>query len=61
MMLDLAINFIIGLTLIGVPSYFFYRIGVDTGIKRGLRLQVLRGWEAGGAIDREEAKQPPPD
>jgi len=60
-MLNLAINFFIGLALIGIPSYIFYRVGIQAGIQRGLRLQVLRGWEAGGAIDREEAKRPPSD
>lgn len=56
-MLELTINFFIGLALIGVPSYLFYRIGIDAGIKRGIRLQIFRGWKSGGAIDAEEANQ----
>ncbi len=56
--MDLTINFFIGLALIGVPSYLFYKIGVDAGIKRGIRLQIFRGWQSGGAIDAEEAKKP---
>ena len=59
-MLDLAINFFIGLALIGVPSYLFYKIGIDDGIKRGIRLQIFREWKSGGVIDAEEAKKPRP-
>lgn len=53
-MWDIAINFLIGLALISAPSYFFYRIGVNAGIRRGVRQQIFREWHAAGALEKAE-------
>ena len=56
-MLDLAINFIIGLAIVGIPSYAFYKIGVDAGIQRGIRRQILRELTLSGIVERAEPRQ----
>lgn len=56
-MLDLAINFIIGLAIVGIPSYAFYKIGVDAGIQRGIRRQILRELTLSGIVERADPPQ----
>ncbi|HPE60003.1 MAG TPA: hypothetical protein PLB10_06670 [Thiolinea sp.] len=53
-MLDLVINFIFGLAIVGIPSYVFYRLGVDAGIQRGVRRQLLRELTMCGIIEKTE-------
>lgn len=55
-MWDLAINFIIGLIVIGIPSYVFYRVGIDAGIERGVRRQLLRELTLSGIVEMAEPK-----
>jgi len=50
-MTDLIPNFIFGVVIIGVPCYIFYRLGMDNGIKRGVRRQVLRTLMKNRVID----------
>ena len=56
-MLDMAINFILGLVIIGIPSYAFYRLGIDAGIERGVRRQLLRELTLSGIIEMAEPEQ----
>ena len=56
-MLDLVINFAIGLTIIGIPSLAFYKIGMDAGIERGIRRQILRELTLNGIIEQADPKQ----
>ena len=55
-MLDMAINFILGLIIIGIPSYVFYRLGIDAGIERGVRRQLLRELTLSGIVEMAEPK-----
>ncbi|MGB0847879.1 MAG: hypothetical protein ACPGSM_14195 [Thiolinea sp.] len=55
-MLDLIINFLIGLTIIGIPSLAFYKIGVDAGIERGERRQILKELALSGIIEQADGK-----
>jgi hypothetical protein len=55
-MWDMAINFIIGLVVIGIPSYVFYRVGIDAGIERGVRRQLLRELTLSGIVEIAEPK-----
>lgn len=54
-MLELIINFVIGLTIIGIPSYVFYKVGMDAGIERGKKRQVLRDLMTYGIIEKAES------
>lgn len=55
-MWDLAINFVIGLVVIGIPSYVFYRVGIDAGIERGVRRQLLRELTLSGIVEMADTK-----
>lgn len=55
-MWDMVINFIIGLIVIGIPCYVFYRVGIDAGIERGVRRQLLRELTLGGIVEMSESK-----
>ena len=66
-MLELIINFVIGLTIIGIPSLAFYKIGVDAGIQRGEKRQILKELILSGVIEQADPKfehtsthKPPP-
>jgi len=50
-MWDGVLNFLLGLVLIGIPSYVFYRLGLDAGIQRGVRRQLLRELTLSGIIE----------
>ena len=56
-MLELIINFAIGLTVVGIPSYVFYKLGMDTGIERGEKRQILKDLMLHGVIERAERKE----
>lgn len=53
-MLELIINFVIGLTLIGIPSYIFYKLGMDAGIERGEKRQIMKDLMLHGIIEKAE-------
>lgn len=50
-MWDSVFNFLLGLVLIGIPSYVFYRLGIDAGIQRGVRRQLLKELTLSGIIE----------
>ncbi len=56
-MLELIINFAIGLTIVGIPSYVFYKLGMDTGIERGEKRQILKDLMLNGVIERAERRE----
>ena len=59
-MLDIIVNFFLALVIIGVPSYVFYRVGMDAGIQRGVRRQLIRELTLSGIIERAEPTTKPP-
>ena len=59
-MLELFINFAIGLAIVGIPSYAFYKIGVDAGIQRGIRRQILRELTLSGIVESTEPRKSAP-
>ncbi len=52
-MLELIINFAIGLTIVGIPSYIFYKLGMDSGIERGEKRQVLKDLMLHGIVENK--------
>lgn len=56
-MLDMFIYFLIGLVIISIPCYAFYKAGISAGIERGVRRQVLRELMLSGVIEKAEPKQ----
>lgn len=59
-MLDILINFLIALLIIGIPSYVFYRVGKYTGIQHGMRRQLLRDLTLSGIVQIMETKRSNP-
>ncbi len=52
--LDTIIYFLFGLVIIGLPAFVFYRIGMDIGVTRGVRKQLLRELMANGIIEETD-------
>ncbi|WP_020396412.1 hypothetical protein [Thiolinea disciformis] len=59
-MLDIILNFLIALIIIGIPSYAFYRVGKYTGIQHGMRRQLLRDLTLSGIVQIMETKRSNP-
>ena len=53
-MLELIINFAIGLPIVGIPSYVLYKLGMETGIERGEKRQILKDLMVHGIIEKAE-------
>ncbi|MEZ5536413.1 MAG: hypothetical protein R3F02_12405 [Thiolinea sp.] len=56
-MLDMVFYFLIGLAIISVPCYAFYKAGISAGIQRGVRRQILRELMLCGVIEKAEPEQ----
>jgi RsiW-degrading membrane proteinase PrsW (M82 family) len=54
--LDIILYFLLGVMIIGIPAYIFYRIGMDVGVTKGIRRQLVREMMANGIL--EEADMP---
>lgn len=52
--LDTVIYFLFGLVIIGLPAFVFYRIGMDVGVTKGVRKQLLRELMANGVIEEAD-------
>lgn len=50
-MIDIVLNFGIGLALIGLPAFAFYRIGRDVGVERGVKKQMIKDLMARGIVE----------
>lgn len=48
---EIIAYFLLAVVLISIPAFVFYRIGLDVGITRGIRRQVLRELMASGIIE----------
>ncbi len=48
---EVIMYFMIGLVIIGIPSFIFYRIGMDIGINKGIRKQLVRELMANGILE----------
>lgn len=53
-MLEMIFHFVIGLVIIGIPCYAFYKVGMSAGIQRGVRRQILRELTLCGVIESSE-------
>lgn len=53
-MLDTILYFMIGLAIIGIPAFVFYRIGLDIGIHKGVRKQLIRELMANGVLEEAD-------
>lgn len=51
---EVIMYFMIGLVIIGIPSFFFYRIGMDIGVNKGIRRQLIRELMANGVLEEAD-------
>lgn len=52
--MDTMINFLLGLAIIGVPAFVFYRLGMQVGIDKGVRYQLMRELMANGILEEAD-------
>ncbi len=52
--LDSLLYFLLGVLLVGVPAFVFYRIGMDIGVNKGVRKQLLRELMANGILEEAD-------
>ena len=55
-MMEVILYFAIGLGLIGVPSFVFYRLGIDIGVTKGVRKQLIRELMHSGILEEGKIK-----
>ncbi|WML91755.1 hypothetical protein [Thiothrix lacustris] len=48
---EIVMYFMAGLVIIGIPSFLFYRIGLDIGVNKGIRRQLVRELMANGILE----------
>lgn len=46
--------FLVGLAIIGIPAFIFYRIGMDIGVTKGIRKQLIREMMANGILEEAD-------
>ncbi|OQX13488.1 MAG: hypothetical protein BWK73_11940 [Thiothrix lacustris] len=51
---EVIMYFMIGLVIIGIPSFLFYRIGLDIGVNKGIRRQLIRELMANGVLEEAD-------
>lgn len=51
---EVIMYFMIGLVIIGIPSFLFYRIGMDIGVNKGIRKQLVRELMANGVLEEAD-------
>jgi hypothetical protein len=51
---EVIMYFMIGLVIIGIPSFLFYRIGMDIGVNKGIRRQLVRELMANGVLEEAD-------
>lgn len=56
-MLEIIFQFMLILVIVSIPCYVFYKIGVDAGIQRGIRRQILRELMLCGVIEKSGSNQ----
>ena len=52
--MDTMINFLLGLAIIGVPAFVFYRLGLQVGVDKGVRRQLVRELMANGILEEAD-------
>ena len=56
-MMEVILYFAIGLGLIVFPSFVFYRLGIDIGVTKGVRKQLIRELMHSGILEEAESMQ----
>ncbi|CAA6825028.1 MAG: Unknown protein [uncultured Thiotrichaceae bacterium] len=56
-MLETFFQFMIILVIVSVPCYAFYKVGINAGIQRGVKRQILRELMLCGVIEKTEPGQ----
>lgn len=51
---DTILNFLLGLVIIGVPAFVFYRLGMQVGVDKGVRRQLVRELMANGILEESD-------
>ena len=46
--------FMAGIAIIGIPSFLFYRIGMDIGVSKGIKRQLIRELMANGILEEAD-------
>ncbi len=52
--MDSILYFLLGVAIIGVPAFIFYRIGMEIGVTKGVRKQLLRELMANGILEEAD-------
>ncbi|EIJ33558.1 hypothetical protein [Thiothrix nivea] len=48
---EVFMYFLVGLAIIGIPAFVFYRIGMDIGVTKGVRKQLIKELMANGILE----------
>ncbi|QLQ34012.1 MAG: hypothetical protein HZT40_23010 [Candidatus Thiothrix singaporensis] len=51
---EIFMYFLIGLVIIGIPSFVFYRLGMDIGVTKGIRKQLVKELMANGILEEAD-------
>lgn len=51
---EIVMYFMAGLVIIGIPSFLFYRIGMDIGVTKGIKRQLVRELMANGILEEAD-------
>ncbi|MDD5394024.1 MAG: hypothetical protein PHE17_13475 [Thiothrix sp.] len=54
--MDTIVNFMLGVAIIGLPAFVFYRIGIDIGVSKGVRKQLVRELMANGILEEADMR-----
>lgn len=51
---EIIMYFLLGIAIIGIPAFVFYRIGMDVGVTKGVRKQLVRELMANGILEEAD-------
>ncbi len=51
---EIVMYFMAGIAIIGIPSFLFYRIGMDIGVSKGIKRQLIRELMANGILEEAD-------
>jgi hypothetical protein len=54
--MDTIVNFMLGVAIIGLPAFVFYRLGMDVGVNKGIRKQLVRELMANGILEEADMR-----
>ena len=51
---EIVMYFMAGIAIIGIPTFLFYRIGMDIGVSKGIKRQLIRELMANGILEEAD-------